>query len=176
MLDSIDPLLWVPDLDKSSNINRFSRWVVNDLLQCRSLGLKIPEEPIEKILTSADGLRFYCGRLYEDAGKDEQGNYAQRWSYKNWTADFDVNFNPVYIDRLRKHLSSKISDVVWLQKHFSALKDAPKHLSGHRYAFGSSPNESVISIDIARYLIILRYSLFVRSKLLHYGQLVSPNQ
>lgn len=164
MLEEIDILLWKEDLDKSSNRNRFSKWVDNQLLECRSNGLQIPEKPIETILISADGLRRYCGKLYDSATKSEIADYSMRWSYKNWK-EFNSNFNPIYIDRLRKYLATNISNESWLQRHFLALENASQHISKHYYAFGSAPNKSVISIDMGRYLNILRYSLFVRSKL-----------
>jgi hypothetical protein len=152
-------------MGKSPATNRFSGWIEREVLKCRDSGLQIPDEPLQKILVSAIGLKQYSRDLYDRATKAEQNEYADRWSFRDWTYDFDGDFNPVYIDKLRKHLANNISDMEWLQRHFSALKDAPQHIAKHWYAFGSGAHKSVISIDFARYLSILKFSLFIRKYL-----------
>ena len=170
MLEEIDPLLWVIDITKTPATNRFSGWIERQVLKSRDSGLQIPDEPLEKILLSTIGLKQYSGNIYDRATKAEQNAFADRWSFNNWTADFDGDFNPVYIEKVRKHIAKNISNVGWLQRHFSALKDAPQHIAKHWYAFGSGATNSVISIDLARYFSILKFSLFVRCHLAdHYS-------
>ena len=87
-------------------------------MKSRDSGLQIPDEPLEKILLSTIGLKQYSGNIYDRATKAEQNAFADRWSFNNWTADFDGDFNPVYIEKVRKHIAKNISNVGW---HSEAL-------------------------------------------------------